>query len=300
MSKPIKRTELLNAILTAVVGTSTADTEGQTKSRRRIGRSERSLHLLLTEDNAVNQKLAVRLLEKRGHSVVVANNGKEALGALQGEEFDVVLMDVQMPEMDGFEATEAIRAQERQTGGHIPIVAMTAHAMKGDRERCLEVGMDDYVSKPLQPSDLFEAVEHLAQPTEQKRGKPLTKQKLVSQQEEASIFDRAAAMQIVGGDKDLIREVIDIFLNAECPALMTKICTAIEQGDTESLNRAAHSLKGAASNLAARATVDAAYQLELIGETNDLSAAGPAYDSLEQALMELQRELEGFQNEASV
>src|SRR5262249_13036563 len=130
-----------------------------TGTRTSIGPSARSMRLLLTEDNVVNQKLALRLLEKRGHAVVIAANGKEALAALEGQPFDVVLMDVQMPEMDGFEATAAIRAKEKVAGGHVPIVAMTAHAMKGDRERCLEVGMDGYISKPLQPSELFEAVE---------------------------------------------------------------------------------------------------------------------------------------------
>jgi CheY-like chemotaxis protein len=115
--------------------------------------------VLLAEDNTINQKLAVRLLEKRGHSVVVAGNGREALTALERESYDVVLMDVQMPEMDGFEATAAIRAREKESGRRLPIIAMTAYAMKGDRERCLAAGMDGYVSKPLQPRELFEAVE---------------------------------------------------------------------------------------------------------------------------------------------
>jgi CheY-like chemotaxis protein len=124
---------------------------------------------LLAEDNAVNQKLAVRLLEKRGHTVRVVGNGKEALQALfgggsasEGDSFDVVLLDVMMPEMDGLETTTIIRTREKGTPNHVPIIAMTAHAMKGDRERCLEVGMDGYISKPLQPGELFDAVEKLA------------------------------------------------------------------------------------------------------------------------------------------
>ena len=127
----------------------------------------RPLRLLLAEDNAVNQRLAVRLLEKRGHAVTVAANGREAVAALararvSGAGFDLVLMDVQMPEMDGFEATRAIRAGERGSGGHLPVVAMTAHAMKGDRERCLAEGMDGYVSKPLQAQELFHVIEETA------------------------------------------------------------------------------------------------------------------------------------------
>jgi len=121
------------------------------------------LRILLVEDGRVNQRVAVGLLEHRGHGVTVANNGLEALRLLDGEsrgDFDVVLMDIQMPEMDGFEATAAIRASERAGEPRLPIIAMTAHAMKGDRERCLAAGMDDYVSKPLQPAALYEAVEN--------------------------------------------------------------------------------------------------------------------------------------------
>ena len=111
----------------------------------------------------MNQKLAIGLMEKHGHSVVVANNGKAAIAALASQEFDVVLMDVEMPEMDGLEATAVIRVKERQAGKHVPIIAMTAHAMKGDRERCLEAGMDDYVSKPIRAQKLFETLESVLQ-----------------------------------------------------------------------------------------------------------------------------------------
>src|SRR4029079_15391766 len=121
-------------------------------------RAGRALRLLLAEDNPVNQKLALRLLEKRGHSVVVASNGEEALKAIEQHAFDLLLMDVQMPVMDGFEATAAIRARERGSGSHLPIIAMTAYAMKGDRERCLEAGMDGYVSKPIQPRELWQTI----------------------------------------------------------------------------------------------------------------------------------------------
>ena len=126
-------------------------------------RHPRGLRLLLTEDNIVNQRVAVRILEKAGYSVVTANDGREALEALQAQEFDLVLMDVQMPEMDGLEATTAIRLKEKVTGDHIPIVAMTAHAMKGDETRCLAAGMDGYISKPIRARDLIELVEKHAQ-----------------------------------------------------------------------------------------------------------------------------------------
>ena len=123
--------------------------------------AQSGIRILLAEDNPVNQKLAVRLLEKRGHSVVVATNGLEALEALEHERFDLVLMDVQMPEMSGLEATEAIRFKERETGRHIPIIAMTAHAMRGDRERCLESGMDGYATKPLSIGELVKTMEEV-------------------------------------------------------------------------------------------------------------------------------------------
>ncbi len=120
-----------------------------------------ALRVLLAEDNAVNRKVAVRLLEKRGHTVVAVEDGRQALQALDRERFDVVLMDVQMPEMDGFEAAAAIRARERAEGGHVPIVALTAHAMKGDRERCLDAGMDAYLAKPVSSEELFATLEGL-------------------------------------------------------------------------------------------------------------------------------------------
>ncbi|MFH1242162.1 MAG: response regulator [Pseudomonadota bacterium] len=113
----------------------------------------------MAEDNPVNQKLAVKMLEKRGHRVVVASDGRQAMEALDRESFDLILMDVQMPGMDGFETTKAIREKEEREGGHIPIVAMTAHAIKGDRERCLEAGMDDYVPKPIRAEELFRVIE---------------------------------------------------------------------------------------------------------------------------------------------
>ena len=120
------------------------------------------LRILLAEDNAINQRLALRLLEKCGHQVAVTTNGREALAALDNGNFDVVLMDIQMPEMDGFEATAAIRSKERIVGTHLPIIAMTAHAMTGDRERCIGAGMDGYIAKPIRPQELFQAISSFA------------------------------------------------------------------------------------------------------------------------------------------
>jgi two-component system, sensor histidine kinase and response regulator len=161
LTKPVRQSDLLNAILTALAPSRGGMAPPRPTAGPAFEKAARGLRLLLTEDNVINQRLALRLLEKRGHTVVVAGNGHEALEALGRERFDAVLMDVEMPEMDGFETTAAIRRLEEGTGARIPIIAMTAHAMKGYREQCLASGMDGYVSKPLQARDLFDAVEGL-------------------------------------------------------------------------------------------------------------------------------------------
>jgi PAS domain S-box-containing protein len=155
LTKPVRQAELLDAVLTAL-GTRPTKEAPALVTRHSIRENSHHLRILLVEDNAVNQALAARLLEKRGHAVTVAGNGNEALLALEKDSFDLVLMDVQMPEMDGFEATAAIREKEKTSGYHLPVIAMTAHAMVGDRERCLAAGMDDYIAKPIRPEELNE------------------------------------------------------------------------------------------------------------------------------------------------
>ncbi len=164
--KPVAQPDLLDAILRVLAAHAQPVEKPRLVTRHSLREERRRLRILLAEDNAVNQKLASRVLEKRGHTVVVAANGRQAVEALEKQGFDLVMMDVQMPEMDGFEATAAIRARENGTGSHLPVIAMTAHAMAGDRERCLAAGMDGYVSKPIQPQELFEAIEGLVAPAE--------------------------------------------------------------------------------------------------------------------------------------
>ena len=154
LTKPVGQDELVKAILSALSGGPKREISPAVVTRHSLREKSHQLRILLAEDNAVNQKLAVRLLEKRGHTVTVAGNGKEVLAALQADTFDLVLMDVQMPEMDGFEATAAIRELEKVSGNHLAVIAMTAHAMVGDRERCLAAGMDDYLTKPIRPEEL--------------------------------------------------------------------------------------------------------------------------------------------------
>jgi CheY-like chemotaxis protein len=160
LTKPVRREELLDAILTALGATPIKEAMPALVTRHSLRENRNHLRILLVEDNAVNQLLATRLLERRGHSVTVAGNGKEALVVLEKGSFDLVLMDVQMPEMDGFEATAAIREKEKHFGNHLPVIAMTAHAMKGDKERCLAAGMDDYITKPIRPEELAELLAH--------------------------------------------------------------------------------------------------------------------------------------------
>jgi CheY-like chemotaxis protein len=161
--KPIRQTQLLEGIC-QVLNKASIPKNWPLVTRHTLQENKHRCRVLLAEDNAVNQTLAFRLLEKRGYSVIVVGNGREAVEAFENNQFDVVLMDIQMPGMDGFEATAAIRAKEKLSGGHVPIIAMTAHALKGDQERCLAAGMDGYVSKPIRTSELFSTIESMLSP----------------------------------------------------------------------------------------------------------------------------------------
>jgi CheY-like chemotaxis protein len=164
LTKPVSQSEMFDAIV-HVLGTPESQAEPSPPvTPHTLPEEQRRFRILLAEDNLVNQRLVSRLLERRGHSVTVTGNGREALAALDRDDFDVVLMDVQMPEMDGFEATAAIRGQEVRTDRHLSIVAMTAHAMQGDRERCLAAGMHGYIPKPVKPHELYKLLADLPEP----------------------------------------------------------------------------------------------------------------------------------------
>jgi CheY-like chemotaxis protein len=259
LKKPIKRLELQAAILSALGGSPAHESHVTNASCRSIAAGACRLRVLLTEDNAVNQKLALRLLEKRGHSVVVAGNGREALETLSRDSFDIVLMDVQMPEMDGFEATQIIREGERTTGAHVPIIAMTAHAMKGDRERCLVEGMDGYISKPLRPSELFEAIESLVGVGRARIEEPAKPP-----------FDEAIALETVESDRQLLCEMIDAYFE-ECPQLTEALAAAIERGDAATVQRTAHTLKGMLATLGAAEASSLAKHIEARARGGDCS-----------------------------
>jgi signal transduction histidine kinase/CheY-like chemotaxis protein/HPt (histidine-containing phosphotransfer) domain-containing protein len=231
--------------------------------------SERPVRVLVVEDNIVNQRVAVGLLTRRGHQVTVASDGREALAALERELFDVVLMDVQMPVMGGLEATIAIREGEVVTGQHVRIVAMTAHAMNRDRERCLAAGMDGFLSKPIDPHMLFTVIEQQADRAPAKM--PV---------DDAPVaFDKHALRERLSGDEQLMADVIHLFIE-DCPARLSAIGSAVERRDREALRTAAHALAGSAANLSATGLYEAARVLERIGAESRMDAAEAAWRRL--------------------
>jgi CheY-like chemotaxis protein len=284
--KPIKQSTLLHAI-TDTLGLATVEGVAPKPAAAVHSAGLLRRHILLAEDGLVNQKIAVEMLTQRGHTMVVTSNGKEALEALSHEAFDLILMDVQMPVMDGFEATAAIRAQERVTGGHIPIIAMTANAMQGDRERCLEAGMDSYVAKPIRARDLYQAVEDTVlmpsePPGQSTEAETATRPEAEPEAEtdRAPLLDWAAAIAQLDGDEALLQEMAPLFLK-ECPKLMTRIRSAMMQGDMAELRRAAHTLKSSADVFAAKPLGDAALRLETMGRNGELKQEDKAWADLE-------------------
>jgi CheY-like chemotaxis protein len=293
LTKPIKQSELLNAILTALGATSEV-IRSKTPSPS-ASAVQRPLHILLAEDHPVNQRLAVHLLEKWGHTVQVANNGQEAVAATALQTFDLVLMDVHMPEMNGFEATAAIREREATTGERLPIIAMTAYAMKGDRERCLEAGMDAYVSKPIQAQDLFSTIESFFGPDDAvDHPANSIEESVVSQKPEGdtetgeskAAFDRAEVMHRVEGDRELLKELVELFMEV-LPDQQKELREAIESGNSKKVDQSAHGIKGLVGNFAATTTFDLAFQLERMGRDGNLNGAEETFQALEIALEQL-------------
>jgi CheY-like chemotaxis protein/HPt (histidine-containing phosphotransfer) domain-containing protein len=236
--------------------------------------NQRPLHILLAEDNKVNQTLAVAILTKRGHAVTVANNGQEVLDRLAAADGDVdlILMDVQMPDMDGLTATERIREAEVDLVRRLPIIAMTAHAMAGDRERCIEAGMDDYVSKPINPNDLFEAIARVVTGGPVAGGVP--------------VFDRAVALHHVGGEPEILRQLVEMFLE-QGTARMRSVEEALALGDARKLEHGAHALKGTAATLGMSRLRDTAYTVERLGSEGKATEAAGAVLEMRAAMDEV-------------
>ncbi|MGC9994276.1 MAG: PAS domain S-box protein [Terriglobia bacterium] len=255
----------------------------------------RKLQILLVEDNDVNRTLVTHLLAQRGHHVVEAQSGKDAVAAIEhdpGGVFDLVFMDVQMPDMDGFETTAAIRDHEKLSGGHVPIIAVTAYAMKGDRERCLSAGMDGYLSKPVQLQELRQLLRRY-------EGGPCVEAGLVSPHEELYVdsdaqeatgsqargsehepVERGALLDRLGGDVQLMSDLIEIHLS-QCPGLLAAARRAFEENNGPELARLTHTLKGSAGNLLALEAAEIAGRLETLAEQGDFSRARETMAALE-------------------
>jgi two-component system sensor histidine kinase/response regulator len=244
--------------------------------------ARRPLDVLLVEDGIINQKLAVRLLEKQGHRVTLSSNGKEALAVLEQRRFDVVLMDLQMPEMGGLEATAIVREREKGTGRHVPIIALTAHALRGDEKRCLQAGMDGYVSKPIQPALLWETLAAVLSETSPPQAG--------DEPPADNVLDEVAFLDRCGGDLELGRELIQVFLD-EYPPFLAAIREAVARGDAALVNGSAHKLKGSAGTFGAARVVATALRLEEMGEADQLEDAAEVCAELETALSELRDSL---------
>jgi CheY-like chemotaxis protein len=214
--------------------------------------------------------------------------------ALDRQKFDAVLMDVQMPEMDGFEATAAIREREKTSGGHLPIVAMTAHAMKGDRERCLAAGMDGYISKPIRSRDLFDTLHETLSGHETAPLNSATAANLPVPEE--SLVDWSVALQRVEGDRELLREIAEVFLD-ESAKLLADIRQALDSADAPRLRRAAHTLKGSMVHFVSSEVCEPALRLENMGREDRLAGADGVFQDLTQTMDRLSRALVTFQQE---
>ncbi|WP_372832766.1 PAS domain-containing protein [Pontibacterium sp.] len=304
LTKPVKQSNLLDAIL------SLKGLVIQPEAAEASVPGGAPLHILLAEDGLINQKVATKLLEQRGHSVVIANDGKQAVEWFEREPFDLVLMDVQMPEMDGLQATARIRELEAGGASHLPIIAMTANAMKGDREQCLRAGMDDYIPKPIRSQQLYDTIDQVVNAAASEAGvstvsdtevtSPQSSPSKEAQSQEvirdtqyldpAEVFDPDGALEGVGGDADILKELVELFYD-ECPKLMSEIHATLAAGDAVALRRAAHTLKGTVAVFAAKRTVASALKLELMAREAELDAAPEALSALESDVERLKQAL---------
>ncbi|MCS6863759.1 MAG: response regulator, partial [Gemmata sp.] len=293
--KPVKPAELSRAIAAALSNPASSVMNraalGPRPDTAKPTPPSSPLRVLVAEDNLVNQRVIVRMLENLGHHITVAADGVQTLATWERERFDLILMDVQMPEMDGFEATRQIRRREQLTSQRTPIVAMTAHAMKGDRERCLAAGMDDYLSKPIQRAELLRVLEWVETTQTKARRSPIAVcQPTPAPRTAHKPFDRQQALQRLGGDEQLLAEIVSVFLS-DAPQFLSELQGAIAAGDIPLVKRTAHSLKGAAGYIGGQLVAAAAATLERMADDNDLSLAHEAFATLRQHMDQLQTAL---------
>jgi two-component system sensor histidine kinase/response regulator len=290
LSKPVKQSDLLDAIVTAFAGPMPKG-----KARASTGKAKqaqgRPLRVLVAEDNATNQKLIKALLKQRGHRVSLVGDGVHAVDRVKRQKFDIVLMDVQMPEMSGLEATALIRQHEHGTGRHTPILALTASAMAGDREACLAAGMDAYVSKPLRPDELFSNIDALcalpgsAGSAAQPPAPPLPR-----------TVDLDSLLTGFGGNRKLVREVVDVFIE-DTPKMLERLRAACRGNDAVELASAAHAIKGSAGLFSQGAVYQSARRVEQLAKAGDLQQADAACADVEADLAQLLAELRHLRTE---
>ena len=286
--KPVRQAELREAISMVLQGKSR--TGGSSLVTQEILKREcgtASLRILLAEDNPVNQKLAIRLLEKRGHRVAVAGNGKEALAAMGKDCYDLVLMDVQMPEMDGLEATRLLRAREQTSGAHQPVVAMTALVMKGDRERCMTAGMDGYLSKPIRSQELDDLLDKYLVAGRRESSMPAPVDVLRTSVRAEELLER------VDGDRQFLSELVGL-LRGDYPDQIKTLREAAAQRDCDAVQEVGHALKGALSNLAAPLAAELAGEIESMGRNGDIALACAKANELEEEMNRVIEQLESL------
>ncbi|MEE8400041.1 MAG: ATP-binding protein, partial [Desulfobacterales bacterium] len=263
------------------------DRPAQTVNRHAVSEDQkRSIRILLAEDNVVNQMVAVSILETLGYSADAVANGKEALRALEMIDYSIVLMDCQMPEMDGYEATGEIRNADSNVLNHrVPVIAMTAHAMQGDREKCLDAGMDDYLSKPVEPETISEMIEKWIVKRCSSWEAETVIPDIVAEQD---IFDRAGLLDRLTGNEALADEILSEFME-DVPLKLSALREALDKHDASSVQREAHTLKGASANIGALALQGAARQVEVAGRAGDLVKASALSKQLDRQFAVLQK-----------
>jgi len=296
LAKPVRPAQLLDAIFVATAGLSKSDLHPG--SAADVTQQIRRLSILLTEDNVINQKIAKRVLEEWGHIIEVASNGKEALTKLQQQPFDLILMDIQMPEMDGLEATRAIRDREMETGGHIPIIAITAHAMKGDRKRCLDAGMDGYISKPINTQELFDrinAVAGVVGPAYRATEKtPRPHKDNGSPQNGRSTLEGPALVRLKKADGtplNLSGELLSTFVE-DTPKKVLELKAAAQMSDATRLKDVSHYLKGSAMYIGAKRMSELCRELESLAASNNSGRLADAVSVLESEAQRVCAEVE--------
>jgi CheY-like chemotaxis protein len=317
LTKPIKQSELFNAIVEVLNVVRLPSENDQVadgaESHEGPNRDGAPARILLAEDNPVNQRVAMGILQKHHYRITAVDNGRAALLALKKGSFDLVLMDVQMPEMDGFAATAAIREAERTTGEHLPIIAMTARAMKGDREACLAAGMDGYLSKPLHSQQLFETIEKvLAGRVQSGASSNLPagdneilfaneglKSSTPSPAAKSTAIDFDSLLERVEHDGTLMAEMIELYLQT-APQLFGEIEAGVQHRQPEVVQKAAHALKGALRNLSALPGAEVAERLEADSREGALDSADRDLEALRRELGRLQEELSHWSKEVCV